>query len=117
MAIGDSDFIANSQLTNVGNRDMLLGATNWLIEQEELIGIGPKSIDTIKLSLTSAQLTQLRWFSFLALPLLFGVMAGAAVWRRRPAPRLSCQCASSEVENNRGPAAGRGGPGCLRLPV
>ena len=83
VAIGDSDFIANSQLTNVGNRDMLLGATNWLIEQEELIGIGPKSIDTIKLSLTSAQLTQLRWFSFLAMPLLCGVMGGAVWWRRR----------------------------------
>ncbi len=79
VVIGDSDFAINSQLPNAGNRDLILGALYWLIEQERLIGIGPKALESIKLSLTSGQLTSVFWFSFLTMPLLCGA-AGAAVW-------------------------------------
>ena len=33
VVFGDSDFVANAQLRNVGNRDMALGAIYWLTEQ------------------------------------------------------------------------------------
>jgi len=82
VVIGDSDFAMNAQLDNVGNRDMLLGALYWLIAQEQLIGIGPRTIDTIKLTLTAAQLTGIFWFSLLALPLTCG-MLGVGMWLLR----------------------------------
>lgn len=84
VVIGDSDFVGNEQLPSAGNRDFVLGATYWLIEQEQLIGIGAKPLETIRLNLTGAQLSRFFWASFLAMPLLCGA-AGAALWwlRRR----------------------------------
>ncbi len=84
VVIGDSDFVINAQLQNVGNRDLILGTIYWLIEQERLIGIGPKVLESIKLNLNAAQLGRLFWFSFLAMPLLCG-LCGVGVWwvRRR----------------------------------
>ena len=79
VAFGDSDFIINGQLSNVGNRDLLLGAFYWLIEQEQLIGIGPKTLEAAKLSLTGAELRTVLWFGLLAMPLACG-LAGAGVW-------------------------------------
>jgi len=82
VVIGDSDFIANAQLGNVGNRDLLLGAVYWLIEQEQRIGISPKTIESLKLHLTSGQMTGVSLFSFLALPSLFGLL-GVGMWLLR----------------------------------
>ena len=83
VVIGDSDFIANSQLNNAGNRDFLLGATYWLIGEERLIGIGPKPVESIRLHLTGPQLNKLMWFSFLAMPLVCGMMGVGMWWVRR----------------------------------
>ncbi|MBI3322015.1 MAG: GldG family protein [Candidatus Omnitrophica bacterium] len=83
VVIGDSDFIINTQLSNVGNRDFLLGAVYWLAEQEQLIGIGPKALESIKLTLTAAQLTATFWFSVLTLPLACGLLGAGVWWMRR----------------------------------
>lgn len=83
VVIGDSDFAINTQLPNVGNRDFLLGAVYWLTEQEQLIGIGPKPLNTVKLNLTGGQLTGVFWFSFLAMPLVCGALGAAMWWFRR----------------------------------
>jgi len=84
VVVGDSDFVANSQLQNVGNLDLVLGAFHWLVSQEQLIGIGPKPLESIKLNLTAAQMRGVFWFSFAALPSLC-VLLGAGMWwlRRR----------------------------------
>jgi len=79
VVIGDSDFAINAQLGNVGNQDFLLGAVHWLIEQEQLIGIGPKALDAIRLHLTGGQLTGVFWFSFLALPMGCALL-GVGMW-------------------------------------
>jgi ABC-type uncharacterized transport system involved in gliding motility auxiliary subunit len=79
VVIGDSDFIIDAQLGNVGNRDLLLGAVHWLIDQEQLIGISPKALESIKLNLTGGQLTNLFWISFLGLPMGFALL-GVGVW-------------------------------------
>jgi len=83
VVIGDSEFVVNAQLTNVGNRDFFLGALYWLTEQEQRIGIGPKPVESIKLNLTSGQLTGLFWLSFLTMPLCCGLVGAAVWWRRR----------------------------------
>lgn len=79
VVIGDSDFVRNEQLPNVGNKDFLVGSVFWLTEQEQLIGIGPKPIESIRLSLTGNQLTGIFWFSLLGLPMAFGLL-GAGMW-------------------------------------
>ena len=79
VVIGDSDFVRNEQLPNVGNKDFLLGSIFWLTEQERLIGIGPKPIESIRLSLTGSQLTGVFWFSLLGFPMAFGAL-GTIMW-------------------------------------
>jgi ABC-type uncharacterized transport system involved in gliding motility auxiliary subunit len=79
VVVGDSDFAGNDQLGNVGNLDLVRGAFHWLVGQEQLIGIGPKPIASLKVSVTAAQLSLIFWLSFAILPCLFAG-AGIAVW-------------------------------------
>jgi len=79
VVIGDSDFAANGQLGNVGNLDLVLGTLNWLAAQEQRIGIGPKPLESIKLSLTASQMTGVFWFSLTALPGL-SILLGLGMW-------------------------------------
>lgn len=79
VVIGDSDFVANAQLQNVGNLDLALGAIHWLVAQEQLIGIGPKPLESIKLNLSAAQMHGMLWLSLGALPGL-SVLLGIGVW-------------------------------------
>ena len=83
VVVGDSDFIINGQLPNVGNRDFFLGAIYWLTQQEQLIGISPKPLESIKLNLTGDQLTHLFWLSFLTMPLLCVALGTGMWWVRR----------------------------------
>ncbi|MBI4354365.1 MAG: hypothetical protein HY595_03930 [Candidatus Omnitrophica bacterium] len=79
VVIGDSDFVTNAQLSNVGNRDFVLAAMHWLTAQEQLIGIGPKPLESIKLNLTASQMTSLFWFNIAAFP-AFVFVGGAIMW-------------------------------------
>ena len=83
VVIGDADFVADAQLSNVGNKDFLLGAVYWLLEQEQLIGIGPKTLESIKLHLSRPQVTHMFWFSFLGMPAALGALGAAMWWLRR----------------------------------
>ena len=83
VVIGDSDFLANSQLGNVGNLDLASGAVQWLLNQEQLVGIGPKPIESIKLHLNVSQLQGVWLLNVLALPALFVGLGLAMWWSRR----------------------------------
>lgn len=83
VAIGDSDFAANVQFNNVGNRDLVSSAVYWLTEQEQLIGIGPRLLNTTRLNLTSQQLTLMFWISLFGLPFLCGICGTGMWWIRR----------------------------------
>ncbi len=83
VVIGDSDFLVNIQLDNLSNRSLVLGAINWLLQQERYIGIAPKSVAAIKLSLTHQQFGTILLFSFLVLPLGCGLVGTAVWWIRR----------------------------------
>lgn len=83
LVIGDSDFVTNAQLANAGNRDFILAAMHWLAAQEQLIGIGPKPLESMKLSLTASQMGALFWLSIAVFPAC--AFAGGAImwWLRR----------------------------------
>ncbi len=83
VVIGDADFVINAQLANVGNKDFFLGTVYWLIEQEERIGIGPKTLENLKLNLTGSQLTGMFWLSLFALPTCCGLLGVGMWWIRR----------------------------------
>ena len=83
VVIGDSDFLANSQLGNVGNLDFASGAVQWLLNEEQLIGIGPKPLESIKLHLSAGALQGLWLLNVLALPALFVGLGIAMWWVRR----------------------------------
>jgi len=83
VAIGDSDFAANSGLGIQGNRDLFLNTVGWLSQQENLISIRPKEADDRRITLTAAQQVNINWLSLLVIP---GLVFGAGVyswWRRR----------------------------------
>ncbi len=83
VVLGDSDFVSNGQLSNIGNADLALGALHWLVEQERLIGIGPKPLESIKLQMTATQMSGVFWFSFAGLPCLLGALGALMWWVRR----------------------------------
>lgn len=83
VVIGDSDFAANGQIENVGNLDLILGACHWLMAQEQLIGIGPKPLESIRLTLTAGQVRGIFWLSFAGFPALMGLLGAGVWWRRR----------------------------------
>jgi ABC-type uncharacterized transport system involved in gliding motility auxiliary subunit len=80
---GDSDFAANAYLSFSGNRDLFMNALGWLSQQENLISIRPKEADDRRITLTSAQQTNIVWLSLAIIPL---IVIGSGVfswWRRR----------------------------------
>jgi ABC-type uncharacterized transport system involved in gliding motility auxiliary subunit len=82
VAIGDSDFAANSVLGIQGNRDMFLNAVNWVAQNESLIAIRPREAADRRITLTQDQHQRVMLISLLIVPgLVFA--AGAYTWWRR----------------------------------
>lgn len=79
---GDSDFISNSYINSLGNKDLALNTLNWLMEDEMLISIRPKEQQRNELVLTAGQSRTVMYSSAIFLPLLV-LAAGALVWWRR----------------------------------
>jgi ABC-type uncharacterized transport system involved in gliding motility auxiliary subunit len=82
VVLGDSDFLRNGAVANVGNPTLASNAFNWLLERERLIGIGPKRPEQARLTLTPGQLSAITWLSLAGLPAL-AVAAGVGVHLRR----------------------------------
>ena len=84
VAVGDSDFAANSFLNAVGNRDMFLNIVNWLAQQENLIAVRPRDPEDRRISVATPQQQRLIfWFSALIMPGLILLAGVHAWWRRR----------------------------------
>jgi hypothetical protein len=80
---GDSLFLANNQIEQLGNRDFAGLALNWLLERPELVkDLGPKPMNTYLVIMSASQQRRLEL-------LLLGGMPGATlllgglVWLRR----------------------------------
>jgi ABC-type uncharacterized transport system involved in gliding motility auxiliary subunit len=79
---GNSRFAANGSLANAGNANLLLNAIHWLMGQEKLVGIAPKTPEQASLALTQAQVRRISLFAVLGMP-TFAVALGVWVWYRR----------------------------------
>jgi len=82
VVFGDSDFARDGQIANVGNPTLATNAFNWLLERKELLGIGPKQPEQVRLTLTPGQLSAITWGTLAGMPAL-AIVAGVLVWRRR----------------------------------
>ena len=83
--IGDSDFVTNSYLSVLGNKDLFLNTINWLAEREELMSIRPKSESTTvsMLFLTENENRLVLWSAVIVEPLLIlAIGIGVVLWRR-----------------------------------
>lgn len=83
VAVGSAAF-ANNRYANIFfNRDLFLNSANWLVGQEEMISIRPRSIRASRFQLTEGEGAAIFYLSFLVLPEILLIIGLAVWWRRR----------------------------------
>ncbi|MDD5644177.1 MAG: Gldg family protein, partial [bacterium] len=76
VAVGDSDFCANSCIANRSNADLFSNLANWCLNKTKFLSIEAKKPEDTKLILNSRQLRMVKNFSIFILP---GVSAFCAL--------------------------------------
>jgi len=82
VVLGSSTFANNKYIRVFFNRDLFLNISNWLVGEDELITIGPRSIRSSRIDLTAGEGRTIFYLSFLILPEIL-LVAGLAVWWKR----------------------------------
>lgn len=83
VVVGDSDFATNSFFHILGNGKLFLNTINFLAEQENLIGIQPRSFDAPRVNLTNRQMKGTVFLSVMLIPGLLALVGLAVWWRQR----------------------------------
>jgi len=84
IVIGDSDFINNTHLSLVGNKDLFLNVVAWLVGEERLISIRPRAREATLLFLKEVDQEFLFYVPVLGLPVLcFVTGTGVFLMRRK----------------------------------
>lgn len=81
--IGDADFATNSFFHFLGNGNLFLNTVNYLVAQENLIGIEPRTHDLPRLSMTNRQMKGTLVLSVLLMPAVLAVVGITVWWRQR----------------------------------
>jgi len=82
VVIGDSDFLASSNIGAGDNLNLGIKLFNWLSNDDELLNISPKTSYDLKLELNDTQLAIIGFGFFLILPALL-LITGLTIWYRR----------------------------------
>jgi ABC-type uncharacterized transport system involved in gliding motility auxiliary subunit len=89
VVVGTPNFVMNywlsggmREVVSDYNRDVFLAAVSWLAAKEQLVAIGPKRPEHVKLTLTAEQLGRMFYLTVVGLPLM-GLLLGVLVWWRR----------------------------------
>ena len=82
VVLGDSDFLVDGIVPNLGNLTLALNSFNWLVKREEALGIPPRAVEQVSLLLSQQQLTVIFLLTVVAMPGA-AIVAGILVWRRR----------------------------------
>lgn len=83
VVVGTGDFANNRSLEIYFNRDLFLNIVNWLVGEEDLISIRPRSIRSSRIQLTEQEGNMVFYLSFLILPELLLIIGLGVWWRRR----------------------------------
>lgn len=83
VVLGTAAFANNRYINIFFNRDFFLNAANWLVGQEELIAIRPRSVRSSRIQLTEGEGRAVFYLSFLILPEILLIIGLGVWWRRR----------------------------------
>jgi ABC-type uncharacterized transport system involved in gliding motility auxiliary subunit len=83
VVLGSSGFANNRFINIFFNRDFFLNVANWLVGQEEMISIRPRSIRASRIQLTETEGNMVFYLSFLILPEILLIIGLGVWWRRR----------------------------------
>jgi len=82
VVVGSSTFANNKFIQVFFNRDLFLNMANWLVGDERILSIHPRSLRPSRLQLTEKEGSTIFYLSFLILPEIL-LIAGLAVWWNR----------------------------------
>lgn len=82
IVIGDAALFANGPINSLGNRDFAALCVGWLLDRQQSMAIGPRTISEYRLNLTDSQLRLLDGLLLAALP-GSALLMGLVVWMRR----------------------------------
>jgi hypothetical protein len=87
IAFGDaSAFDSRTLAEAVGFNDQLAESwLAWLTSREDLIAVGPKSPEQLRLVMTPGQVRRIFWLAAVVMPMGW-IMIGLIVWQRRRRP-------------------------------
>ena len=83
LALGDADFVANSNIGRGSGLDMFVNSTNYLLGDYSLVSIRPKALAFREFNLDRNEYDFVRFSSWLFLPGLMALAAGLVWWVRR----------------------------------
>ena len=83
VVFGDSDFATNRYFGSQGNSDLFMNSINWLLQDEDLISVRPKSPEDRRVNMSQSQVASVRIFVVILLPLLLLGAGGFVYWKRR----------------------------------
>ena len=83
VAIGDSDFAANTAIGLPGNRDFFVNALNWLSQQENLIAVRPRQPEDRRLTMTADAQNRIMILTLFIIPGLIFATGIYTWWKRR----------------------------------
>jgi len=86
VVFGDSDFASNQVIDAYRNRDLFVNSVNWLLGDVEAISIRPNKSRASRLTLSTEQLSQIRYVALFVLPQAIAIFGVFAWWSRRRAP-------------------------------
>lgn len=79
VVFGDSDFLTNSQISNLGNSELFIRAVTWLLHKQDTVVIPSKKFDRKTIAITSSQMRTLSYIVVLFMP-LSSLSVGIFVW-------------------------------------
>lgn len=82
IVVGDSDFMLNAFVGQVGNLDLSISIFNWLVADDNLVAIKAISAPDTRLNLEPIWLYSIGLFFLIILPLLL-VLMGVMIWYLR----------------------------------
>ena len=83
LALGDADFVSNSNIGRGSGLDMFVNSTNYLLGDYSLVSIRPKAFAFREFNLDRNEFNFVRFSSWLFLPGIMALAAGLVWWLRR----------------------------------
>ncbi len=83
VVMGTDDIVANYRIASPGNQNLFLNAVNWAIDRDTQLNIPTRPIERFQLSLSQAELMNLRYSLIFALPIAAALLGLFVYWSRR----------------------------------